>query len=430
MTAARRLPTLGLALLVTVCTMLALITAPAARAATVTAAPSTLQSPSYWGTAPQIAAEEVVVKLDTSDPAAITELASRYHAAVTSAVLASRGIYLVHSTRCDCYRDRYAAQQLAGQLKGDPEVVYAEPDSTVDLEDTGFSEWAYGSTAPSNWYAYRTQPAVGQLMLNQVHAQSLGRGVTVAVLDTGVDPSQPAVAGRLVSGWNYVGDDADTDDVPDAGGSAAVGHGTFVAGLVALAAPGARIMPERVLDGSGNGNVFVVAQAVLDAVAAGADVINMSFGTEHQLRSPVLIDAIDQATAAGVLVVAAAGNDGNNAPHYPAAYPDVLSVAASDTAGHSLAAFSDFGGWIDVAAPGQQIVGPVPGGGFATWSGTSMAAPFVAGEAALLLAAAPGLSVPQLTSAIESVGRPLTGNTVTFGEVDPAGAMRALNAAR
>ncbi|HEU5008783.1 MAG TPA: S8 family serine peptidase [Jatrophihabitantaceae bacterium] len=377
---------------------------------------------SYQPTAAQVASTDVVVKIDTSNGADIDSLQTKYQLGVTSAVLASRGIYLVHSADCN---GGSSAQQLADELAADPDVVYAEPDSTVELKATGFSEWSHGSPMPASEADYTSQPAVAQLRLHLAHRFSTGRGVTVAVLDTGVDPSQPALASRLTPGWNYVEDDADTDDVADAAGGQAVGHGTFVAGLVALAAPGAQILPERVLDGAGNGNVFVVAQAMLDAVDAGASVINLSFGTDEQLSSPVITDVINLATRAGVLVVAAAGNDADDMPHYPAALPRVLSVAASDTGGRGLATFSDFGSWVDVAAPGQDVVGPVPGGGYAIWSGTSMAAPLVAGEAALLFATPGHPSAARVRITIEACHDPLYGGGTAYGVVDPMSALGA-----
>jgi subtilisin family serine protease len=420
----RRLATAALALLAVPAAILAQTGAAQAAAPvppSTCAGPSAQSGPSALNTA-QVASTDVVVKLDTSSGADIGALQDKYQLGVSSAVLASRGIYLVHPADC---AGGQAAQRLTADLADDPDVTYAEPDSTVELKASGFSEWSHGKAQPASEADYEFQPAAARLRLGLAHRFSTGRGVTVAVLDTGVDPNQPALAGRLTSGWNYVEDDSDTDDVADAPGSQAVGHGTFVAGLVALAAPGARILPERVLDGAGNGDVFVVAQAILDAVASGADVINLSFGTDKQLSSPVMADVISQATRAGVLVVAAAGNDGDDTPHYPAALPRVLSVAAMDASGHNLARFSDFGSWVDVAAPGQDVVGPVPGGGYATWSGTSMAAPLVAGEAALLLGGPARPDAAHVVNAIEAWHDPLYGGGTAYGAVSPVAALRA-----
>jgi subtilisin family serine protease len=141
-----------------------------------------------------------------------------------------------------------------------------------------------------------------------------------------------------------------------------------------------------VLDSDGRGSVFLVAEAIYDATTRGADVINMSFGTPDQLDSTVLKEAVDVARHAGVVFVGAAGNDGSGSKHFPAAMDGVLAVGALDGSGDSLADFSAHGDWVDLAAPGVNITSALPCG-YGTWSGTSMAAPFVSGEAALLLSA-------------------------------------------
>ena len=154
-------------------------------------------------------------------------------------------------------------------------------------------------------------------------------------------------------------------------------------------------MPVRVLDTDGTSNGFMVAEAVLDAVASGASVINMSFGTDHKLESKVLKEAIKVATKSGVVVVAAAGNDGTSLPHYPAAIDDVVGVGALSTRPPS-ASFSARGDSVDLATIGVDLTGPIPGGGYAQWSGTSMAAPIVAAQFALLRARNPSASLTKI----------------------------------
>ena len=122
------------------------------------------------------------------------------------------------------------------------------------------------------------------------------------------------------------------------------------------------------LDSDGVGNVYVVAQAILDAAAAGANVINMSFGTVQPTESKTLADAIATVEASGVVVVAAAGNSASTTPSYPAADTGVLSV--SSTSGSTLSTWANRGPWVQVAAPGDSVIGPVPGGGYDIWSGT------------------------------------------------------------
>jgi subtilisin family serine protease len=276
----------------------------------------------------------------------------------------------------------------------------------------------------------------------------------VAVLDTGADLTHPALAGRLLPGWDFVDGDADPTEM----GSEAnhgYGHGTHVAGLVALAAPGAKIMPLRVLNPDGAGDVWTLAEALIYAVDPdgnpatddGAHVINMSLGTlsKTQLfetlsqilscedpRRGKLYDLSDRGydgdkarckTNPGAIVVVAAGNDGSTtAKEYPAAESanGLLSVAASDVNRH-LATFSNSGGWIDAAAPGDAITSAVPGG-YGTWSGTSMAAPLAAGTAALLrsldLTARPKDLVPQMVkNTVNLCG------TVKLRQIDALGAL-------
>lgn len=384
------------------------------------ASPPTVTSPSASGI-------EIAVKVDLADGYGINDVTAAYPLAVDEGGLASRGIYLVHPTDPTYADDPARTAALAARIAQLDGVVYAQPDQPVRLADSQFHGWPYGGTTDlgDDIAAWLDQPAATQLRLAEAHAISQGAGVTVAVLDTGVDASHPALAGHLLPGWNYVGDNVDTADVrygvdDDENGVAdsAVGHGTFVAGIVALVAPRAKILPYRVLDSDGYGSVYAVAQAILDATAAGADVVNLSFGATDRLTSPVVADAISRAERAGVVVVGAAGNDGDNTPHYPAAYPGVLGVSALAANTDSLSGFSDWGGWAELAAPGQNVVGPVPGGGYARWSGTSMAAPFVAGQVALLRAVAPGSDADRLTAAIDHTVDTVPHHPVRFGAID------------
>jgi thermitase len=207
------------------------------------------------------------------------------------------------------------------------------------------------------------------------------------------------------------GCDSDSDGTVDS----AVGHGTFVAGMVSLVAPAARILPLRVLDGDGHGTVFAVSQAILDAVAAGADVINLSFGTDKDAESKVVTEALRTAREKGVVVVAAAGNQGSKREHFPASKKDVWSVGALDSGNEHLAAFSNRGGWVDLATSGENVLGPVPGNAYARWSGTSVAAPLVAGQAALLTSAQGTASLDKITGWVEQTARKLHGVDIRRG---------------
>jgi subtilisin family serine protease len=309
-------------------------------------------------------------------------------------------------------------------LRADPGVRFAERNiASQTPEGRNTSVWAVGGDAG----VYATQWAPQALQLDAAHATSTGQGIRVAVLDTGIDTTHPALAPRIartaagdVLGRDFVDDDGDASEAgtrTDAG----FGHGTHVAGLVALAAPGARLMPVRVLDASGRGNTWVLAEALAWAIDPdgnpatddGAHVINISLGTTQrtellktvtELAGCTFDDDDDDfddpgfdddrqrcANRFATVVAAAAGNSGSTTEEqFPAAEPvkGVLGVAAS-TEARRIAAFSNAGSWIGIAAPGEAVVSTVPGGGWGVWSGTSMAAPWVAGSAALVLQTLP-----------------------------------------
>ena len=332
-----------------------------------------------------------------------------------------------------------ATHDVIGALALEPTVLNAEPNAIHSTpEARSNTAWAIGTPA-----AYTAQWAPQALRLEPAHALSRGAGVRVAVLDTGIDFTHPAFAGRLVPGHDFVDGDADPSDVV-VPGSLTFGHGTHVAGLVALAAPAAQIMPLRVLDAQGQGNAWVLAEAMLHAVDPdrnpasddGAQVINMSLGSTSRTQ---LFDAIallascnlpaptDPANTftdpgynadrqrcdafGGAVVIAAAGNDASRqVRQYPAAEGayGLLPVTASNAQG-GLASFANFGSWVDLAAPGDGITSAMVGGGWATWSGTSMAAPLAAGVAALLKAREPQLTTRDIVRRLERRSAALCG---------------------
>lgn len=304
-------------------------------------------------------------------------------------------------------------------LRADARVAFAEPNfRTRGPEARKRSVWAIGSASD-----YAEQWAPAQLGLVEAHAATQGAGIKVAVIDTGVDYGHPALAGRLLPGIDYV----DKDNDPSERGTTAdlaFGHGTHVAGLVALSAPAAKLLPLRVLDPKGQGNIWAVAEALLYAADPDLDpatpdqaqVINLSLGTTSPTR---LLDTVVELVTCsdddddeddddnsdpgfngdrercnlqhGSVVVAAAGNGGSaREVQYPAGEraEGALSVAAS-TEDSKIADFSNRGSWIQIAAPGAGITSTVPGGGYGIWSGTSMATPLVAGIAALAKARNP-----------------------------------------
>jgi subtilisin family serine protease len=373
----------------------------------------------------------IVVKVDVRGGHTIASVTDGLPVELVSTVLASRGLYLVSSTRPDYDGDGGPTdveddQSLAGDIAQRPGVLWAELDHPVLLTDSRFHSWPFGppgirGTDPAVFYGQRT---VTRMKLVDAQAHSRGAGVLVAVLDTGADVTHPVLAGRTLPGWNYFADTADVADVAEGVDSdgdgvqdAAVGHGTFVSGLVALVAPRAQILPARVLDSDGNGNTFAVAEAILDAVQAGAGVINLSFGTPETVHSRVLAEALRVAENRKVVVVSAAGNARSTAPHFPASASTVCGVAALG-AGSQLAFFSNRGAWVEVAAPGEQLVGPMPGGGYAMWSGSSMSSALVSGQAALLRTLDPEAEAYTIRDGIEATARRVPLDPIDDGAVD------------
>lgn len=333
-------------------------------------------------------------------------------------------------------------KDVLARLALEPDVMIAESNLIHSSPEARRNvAWAIGELS-----TYVTQWAPQSMRLAQAQAVTLGAGVRVAVLDTGVDATHPLLAGRLLPGKDFVDNDNDPSEAfgPNSG---AFGHGTHVAGLVATVAPEARVMPLRVLDANGNGNAWVLAEAILYAIDPdgnpatddGAHVINLSLGSLARTRimdtvaqiagclPAVADDAIADrsdpgyrddearcATSNGALVVAAAGNDSSaSVKEYPAAESayGLLSVAASNAKGR-LAGFSNSGPWVDLAAPGDGITSSIPGGAWATWSGTSMAAPLAAGTAALVRSANPLLAPRDVATRLKRTASLLCGTNL------------------
>ncbi len=251
-----------------------------------------------------------------------------------------------------------------------------------------------------------------------------GGGTTVAVIDTGVDLDHPEFEGRIVAGYDFV----DNDSIADDGD----GHGTHVAGIIAGANDGqgitgvahdTSIMPLRVLDDDGNGWVSDIISAVRWAADNGADVINLSLGGDGS--SQAMADAIRYASQRGSVVVMASGNTGSNSPDYPAAHAinHGIAVGAANS-DQFLAGFSNRAGSTPldyVTAPGVNIYSAVPGGGYDTFNGTSMAAPHVAGVAALLKSYNQGLSASTIEDLLTNSGSNSQGRATASNQSPPTG---------
>lgn len=253
-------------------------------------------------------------------------------------------------------------------------------------------------------------------------------GVIIAVLDTGVQSSHPDLQGRLHAGKNIVNTGQQPDDD--------VGHGTHVAGIIGASVNNGegvagvswynKIMPVKVLDSSGAGSTYSVAQGIIWAVDNGAKVINMSLG--NYAKADFLHDAIKYAYERDVVLIAASGNDNTERPGYPAAYPEVFAVAATGS-NNEKASFSNYGDYIDVAAPGDSIASTYPGSQYAALSGTSMASPHVAALAGLIRSINPELTNEEVMDIMRTSARDLgtSGKDKYFGygEIDVDKALQA-----
>jgi subtilisin family serine protease len=232
------------------------------------------------------------------------------------------------------------------------------------------------------------------------------REIKVAVLDTGIDYNHPDLKNRISVdlGYNFI---KGTKDAVDDNG-----HGTHVSGIIASEANNnqgiagiagslkVKIIPLKVLDSKGEGQSDIIAKAIRYAVDNGADIINMSFGTNGQDTD--IDSAVQYALSKGVFVVAAAGNDAANADNYtPAGDKGVFTVAAVNS-NLKRAYFSNYGSSVEASSPGVSIISTIPGGKYQSWDGTSMAAPIVSGIAAILKAQKPELTPGQITSVLQN----------------------------
>ncbi|SES07690.1 fervidolysin. Serine peptidase. MEROPS family S08A [Streptomyces sp. yr375] len=301
-------------------------------------------------------------------------------------------------------------------------------------------------TFPNGEYPGRPW-ALQRVLLDELWSRSKGKGVRVAVIDTGVDVKNPQLtdavdvkAGRNLLPRNLKDDNGDPIERGDENGTTdTVGHGTKVAGIIAARpldgtgfvglAPEATIIPIQQNDAEGHGDTKSLTTAIDYAVQAGAGVINISQDTSNAMKpSPDLEKAIDEALDRKIVVVASAGNDGlggNVKETYPASYEGVLAVAASDR-NNERASFSQSGDFVGVAAPGVDMISTVPQGGHCSDNGTSFSAPYVAGVAALLKARHPDWTAREIVAQIEQTAeRTIAGHDrlVGWGVVDPVRAL-------
>ncbi|MEN8614784.1 S8 family peptidase [Dehalogenimonas sp. THU2] len=268
----------------------------------------------------------------------------------------------------------FAPGKAAGMLKvyqNNPNVIYAEFDAAATADEV--SDDTYTA---QQW---------GLAKINAAEAWAVNTGsntIKIAILDTGIDLDHPDLAAKIVASINY-STSTTSDDVK--------GHGTHVAGIAAaipnngLGVAGlgyaTSLMNVKVLGDDGTGSYSAIANGIIWAADNGADVINMSLS--GSAASITLENAVNYAWNNGVVVVSSAGNNGNSTPVYPAYYANAFAVASTDST-DSLSGFSNFGDWVDIAAPGSSIMATLINGSYGYKSGSSMAAPFVSGLAALV----------------------------------------------
>lgn len=296
----------------------------------------------------------------------------------------------------------------------------------------------FGSQVASNYVAQPATQIIRQDVL-QASSNFTGTGITVAVIDTGVDTSHPALQSALFSGFNFITNVADPSELVDLSPDMAAalaqsttsildgqnlvqvnastvailsqsttsildgppgefGHGTMTAGLIHLVAPNAHIMSLKAFAGDGSSDLFNIVRAIYYAADNGANVLSMSF--EIAQSSPALQNAIQYALSKNVIVVASSGNDGGQVLVYPSAYNSVIGVGSTSNSDEK-SSFTNFGtNSVFIAAPGEGVITTYPGGNYAAGWGTSFSTPLVAGEAALVLQARPTYKVGDVANAI------------------------------
>jgi len=316
------------------------------------------------------------------------------------------------------FADRYRLNSVgAGQIDKVGELADVasdiEPNPVVSLGGT-----------PSDPLAGQ-QYSLSKMGVPAAHDVTRGAGVKVAIVDSGVGCAHPDLSGQCLAGKSYVYGVPTPDDDQ--------GHGTHVAGIVAAACNGvgvtgvacqSQIIPVKVLARTGSGDHGSIAAGVAWAADQGAKVINLSIGGTY--GSDTLQEALRYALSKGSLPICAAGNSNSAAPSYPAAYPECVSVVATDQSDRR-ASFSNYGPTVDMAAPGVQVLSTVLGDRYQAWDGTSMAAPNAAGVAALIFAAHSDWSPDQVRAALEAgaddLGAPGRDDQFGYGRLNAVGSL-------
>ena len=302
-----------------------------------------------------------------------------------------------------------AVEDFLESLQGDARIIDVERDRVISSPEGG------GATLPAGSEIFEfsivpDQPELQRIGAPVARTRATGQGVRVGVIDSGVVASHLSLAGRVeAGGWDFVDNDSDPTDAPngiddDQDGliDEGFGHGTFVSSLILAVAPDVMIVPYRVLNSDSTGLASHVANAITMATNDGVQVINLSLGMEH--RSVVVGEAIAYARDNGVMVVASAGNTGNEEVTFPATISVATSVTSVDPADVK-AGFASYGNDMDICAPGFELYGayPVADDAAVKWSGTSFSAALMTGAFALVRELNPFAPPPQIIQWIENV---------------------------
>lgn len=266
-------------------------------------------------------------------------------------------------------------------------IGYSENRSSFNFDPSSFN--FDGSSSPYALFLARYQWAWQRTGLLSSQRANWGQGIKVAVLDTGVDYLHPELKGKVLSGYDAFTGLYDGKDVQ--------GHGTFVAGIILQIAPGATIIPVRVLDVNGVGSLTTVMNGLQYALDAGANVVNLSLSSDTDIK--ILHQLIQTANSRGVLVVSAAGNEDSPKKYYPAGYSEGMGIAATEMLDYN-ASFTNYNDYMSLSAPGVNIYSMWKGGGYGWGNGTSFSTPMVAAAAAVLKTSHPTYTPDQLKAAL------------------------------
>ncbi|GFP75801.1 S8 family serine peptidase [Clostridium fungisolvens] len=290
---------------------------------------------------------------------------------------------------------------LLKKLKNDSTIEIVQPNIKYKKSDLNNVKYQIKNISANDSYL-ANQWYINDLNILNALQYNSGSNITVAVVDTGIDYNHEDLANKVIGGIDYTGTGSYNDNE---------GHGTHVAGTIAAIsnngkgitgiAPSTKLLAVKVLDANGEGDTLSISQGIIWAADHGAKIINLSLGSSSS--DQILKNAIDYASNKGVILVAAAGNDGLKSICYPAAYDNVLSVGATNEA-NELASFSNFGDKIDLVAPGVNILSTVPSfsNNYEYMSGTSMATAVASGQLAILASNNPNLTVSSIKTNLKN----------------------------